>query len=71
MVWTDAAGIFAIGKNWFQCLPVVQVNLLGTLPPGVRSKDFIIALCGLFPLNVLNHSVEFVGSNETMASMTD
>ncbi|EXJ80711.1 homoaconitase [Capronia epimyces CBS 606.96] len=69
LVRTDAAGIFATGKSWFQCPPVVQVNLLGTLPPGVRGKDVIIALCGLFPLDVLNHSVEFVGSEETMASI--
>ncbi|CRK26386.1 hypothetical protein BN1723_018273, partial [Verticillium longisporum] len=39
LVRTDAAGIFATGKSWFQCPPVVQVNLLGTLPPGVRGKD--------------------------------
>ncbi|EGY18206.1 homoaconitase [Verticillium dahliae VdLs.17] len=69
LVRTDAAGIFATGKSWFQCPPVVQVNLLGTLPPGVRGKDVIIALCGLFPLDVLNHSVEFTGSEETMASI--
>ncbi|QUC21855.1 uncharacterized protein UV8b_06096 [Ustilaginoidea virens] len=69
LVRTDAAGIFATGKSWFQCPPVVQVNLLGTLPPGVRGKDVIVALCGLFPLDVLNHSVEFAGSEETMASI--
>ena len=66
---TDAAGIFSTGKSWFQCPPVVQVNLTGTLPPGVTGKDVCIALCGLFPLDVLNHSVEFVGSEETMASL--
>ncbi|KIV93626.1 homoaconitase [Exophiala mesophila] len=69
LVRTDAAGIYATGKSWFQCPPIVQVNLLGTLPPGVRGKDVIVALCGLFPLDVLNHSVEFVGSEETMASI--
>ncbi|MCJ1313945.1 mitochondrial Homoaconitase [Agyrium rufum] len=52
------------------CPPVVQVTLLGTLPPGVRGKDIIVALCGLFPLDVLNHSVEFMGSEETMASIS-
>jgi homoaconitate hydratase len=70
LVRSDAAGIFATGKSWFQCPPVVQVNLLGTLPPGVRGKDVIIALCGLFPLDVLNHSVEFMGSEETMTSIS-
>ncbi|ERF71882.1 Homoaconitase [Endocarpon pusillum Z07020] len=70
LVRSDAAGIFATGKSWFQCPPVVQVNLLGTLPPGVRGKDVIVALCGLFPLDVLNHSVEFMGSEETMTSIS-
>ena len=70
LVRTDAAGIFATGKSWFQCPPVVQVNLLGTLPSGVRGKHAIVALCGLFPLDVLNHSVEFMGSKKTMTSIS-
>ncbi|TWU72315.1 mitochondrial Homoaconitase [Metarhizium rileyi] len=69
IVRSDAAGVFATGKGWFQCPPVVQVTLMGTLPYGVTGKDVIVALCGLFPTDVLNHSVEFVGSEETMASI--
>ncbi|KAI0099486.1 homoaconitase [Daldinia grandis] len=69
LVRSDAAGIFATGKGWFQCPPVVQVTLTGSLPYGVTGKDVIVALCGLFPTDVLNHSVEFVGSEETMASI--
>ncbi|KAH6605058.1 Homoaconitase [Trichoderma cornu-damae] len=70
LVRSDAASVWATGKSWFQVPPVAQVTLTGTLQPGVTGKDVIIALCGLFPKDVLNHSVEFVGSEETMASIS-
>jgi homoaconitate hydratase len=70
LVRTDAASIFATGRSWFQTPPVAQVTLTGTLPIGVTGKDVIIALCGLFKSDVLNHSVEFRGSEETMASIS-
>lgn len=50
--------------------PVALVTFTGTLPQGVTGKDVIVALCGLFPTEVLNHSVEFSGSEETMASIS-
>ncbi|KAL7795039.1 homoaconitase [Trichoderma ceciliae] len=70
LVRSDAASVWATGKSWFQVPPVAQVTFTGTLQPGVTGKDVIIALCGLFPKDVLNHSVEFVGSEETMASIS-
>lgn len=70
LVRTDAASIFATGKSWFQVPPIAKVNLTGTLPPGVTGKDVIVALCGLFQSDVLNHAVEFAGSEETMASVS-
>ncbi|KAK2041567.1 homoaconitase [Colletotrichum somersetense] len=70
VVRSDGASIWATGKSWFQVPPIVQVTLTGTLPPGVTGKDVILALCGLFPTDVLNHSVEFVGSEDTMASLS-
>lgn len=70
LVRTDAASIFATGKSWFQVPPIAKVNLTGTLPPGVTGKDVIVALCGLFQSDVLNHAVEFAGSEETMASIS-
>ncbi|KAJ3479978.1 hypothetical protein NLG97_g8182 [Lecanicillium saksenae] len=69
VVRTDAAGIWATGKSWFQVPPVAKVNFTGILPPGVAGKDVIVALCGLFQSDVLNHAVEFSGSEETMASI--
>ncbi|KAJ4148287.1 hypothetical protein LMH87_002766 [Akanthomyces muscarius] len=69
VVRTDAAGIWATGEAWFQVPPVAKVNFTGILPPGVAGKDVIVALCGLFQSDVLNHAVEFSGSEETMASI--
>ncbi|KAI3338717.1 homoaconitase [Ustulina deusta] len=70
VVRTDGASIWATGKSWFQVPPVAQVTLTGTLPPGVTGKDVILALCSVFPTDVLNHGVEFVGSEETMSSLS-
>ncbi|ROT37229.1 homoaconitase [Sodiomyces alkalinus F11] len=70
VVRTDAASIWATGKTWFQVPPVARVNLTGVLPPGVTGKDVIVALCGLFNQDeVLNHAIEFTGSEQTMASL--
>jgi aconitase A len=42
----------------------------GTLPEGTTGKDVIVALCGLFKNDeVLNHAIEFTGSEETMRSL--
>ena len=40
------------------------------LPKGVTGKDVIVALCGLFNNDeVLNHAIEFTGSEETLQSL--
>ncbi|CCF38493.1 homoaconitase [Colletotrichum higginsianum] len=70
VVRADAAGIWVTGKSWFQVPPVAKVTFTGTLPSGVTGKDVIVALCGLFKSDVLNHAVEFTGSEETMASLS-
>jgi len=80
IVRTDAAAIWATGKTWWLVPPVAQVELTGTLRPGVTGKDVIITLCGHFNKDeVLNHAVEFVGegvsgldidSRLTIANMT-
>ncbi|PKY04446.1 homoaconitate hydratase [Aspergillus campestris IBT 28561] len=70
IVRTDGASIWATGKTWWQIPPVAKVTLTGILPPGVTGKDVIVALCGLFDKDdVLNHAIEFTGSEETMASL--
>ena len=69
IVRIDASTIWALSQTWWQCPPVARVNFLGTLPPGVRGKDVIAALCGLFKNDVLNHAIEFAGSEETLQSL--
>ncbi len=63
IVRTDAAAIWATGTTWWQVPPVANVELDGSLRPGVTGKDVIIALCGFFNNDeVLNHAIEFSGS---------
>ena len=70
VVRTDAASIWATGKTWWQIPPVARVHLTGVLPKGVTGKDVIVTLCGLFDKDeVLNHAIEFTGSEETLRSL--
>ncbi|KAK6387198.1 mitochondrial Homoaconitase [Exophiala oligosperma] len=70
IVRSDAASVFATGRTWWQIPPIARVTFTGTLPVGVTGKDVIVALCGLFDKDeVLNHAIEFTGSEETMASL--
>lgn len=70
VVRTGAADIWATGTTWFKIPPVAKVTLLGTLPPGTTGKDVIVALCGIFNNDdVLNHAIEFVGSEESLRSL--
>ncbi|EIW67940.1 hypothetical protein TREMEDRAFT_44947 [Tremella mesenterica DSM 1558] len=63
IVRTDAAGIWATGKFWWQIPRVVSVALNGRLSSGVTGKDVIVALAGLFNKDeVLNAAIEFTGS---------
>ncbi|KAL2753361.1 hypothetical protein ACRALDRAFT_1052037 [Sodiomyces alcalophilus JCM 7366] len=69
IVRTDASSIWATGRTWWCVPPVARVTLTGKLPPGVTGKDVIVALCGMFKNDVLNHVVEFTGPEETMESL--
>lgn len=70
MVRTDAASIWATKRTWWQIPPIAKVTFTGILPPGVTGKDVIVALCGLFNNDdVLNHAIEFTGSEQTMRSI--
>jgi homoaconitate hydratase len=70
VVRTDAAGIWATGRTWWQVPPVARVVLQNRLRPGVTGKDVIIALCGHFHQDeVLNHAVEFAGEGVAQLSL--
>ncbi|KAK5163623.1 mitochondrial Homoaconitase [Saxophila tyrrhenica] len=70
VVRTDAASIWATGRTWWQIPPIAKVTFTGVLPEGVTGKDVIVALCGLFNEDeVLNHAIEFTGTEETMKSL--
>ncbi|KAJ5166475.1 Homoaconitase [Penicillium canariense] len=70
IVRTDAASVWSTGKTWWQVPAIAKVTLTGVLPAGVTGKDVIVALCGLFDKDdVLNHAIEFTGSEETMRSL--
>lgn len=70
VVRTGAADIWATGSTWFKIPPIAKVTFTGQLPKGATGKDVIVALCGIFNNDeVLNHAIEFVGSEETMRSL--
>ena len=69
-VRTGAADIWATGSTWFKIPPIAKVTFTGVLPKGATGKDVIVALCGIFNHDeVLNHSIEFVGSEDSMRSL--
>ncbi|KAL7953830.1 homoaconitase [Trichoderma compactum] len=70
IVRTDAMAIWQSGRTWYQLAPVARLTLIGKLPAGVTGKDIILALCSLFPRDVLNHAVEISGPAETLASIS-
>lgn len=69
VVRTDAASIWATSRTWWNVAPITRVTFTGRLPPGVTGKDVIVALCGIFKSDVLNHIVEFTGPEETMETL--
>ncbi|KAI2628510.1 mitochondrial Homoaconitase [Hypoxylon sp. NC1633] len=70
VVRTDAASIWSTSKTWWQIPPIAKITFTGILPRGVTGKDVIVSLCGLFNQDeVLNHALEFTGSEETLASI--
>ncbi len=69
IVRTDAAAAWATSEFWWQVPPAVQVVLEGALGGGATGKDVILALCGLYPDDVLNAAVEFAGPGVAGLSM--
>lgn len=71
LVRSDAASVWATGQTWWQVPPIAKIQLIGSLPNGVTGKDVIVALSGLFNKDeVLNHAIEFTGSEETLRSLS-
>ena len=72
IVRTDAAALWATGQTWWQVPRMVEVELRGTLAPGVTGKDVIVALCGSFNKDeVLNAAIEFTGEGVRCLSVDD
>jgi len=72
VVRTDAAGIWATGKTWWQIPPIAKIELTGEMLSGVTGKDVIISLAGHFYKDeVLNHALEFVGDGISTLSIDE
>lgn len=72
IVRTDAAALWATGQTWWQVPRMVNVELRGTLAPGVTGKDVIVALCGSFNKDeVLNAAIEFTGEGVAALAVDD
>jgi homoaconitate hydratase len=72
VVRTDAAAIWATGTTWWQVPRTVRVVLEGRLLPGVRGKDVIITLCGMYNKEeVLNAALEFSGPGVASLSISE
>jgi homoaconitate hydratase len=72
VVRTDAAGIWATGKTWWQIPPIAKIELIDELLPGVTGKDVIITLAGHFNSDeVLNHALELSGDGIKSLSIDD
>ncbi|KAJ8104667.1 hypothetical protein ONZ43_g7743 [Nemania bipapillata] len=70
IVRSDAASVWATSRTWWQVPNIARITFTGILPPGTTGKDVIVALCGLFNQDeVLNHAIEFTGSEETLRSI--
>ena len=68
----DIAAAWSKGKVWFKVPESVRINLTGTLPGGISSKDLILNLLGRFGANsLLGLSVELYGEAVDHLSVDD
>lgn len=59
---TDVAVGMALGQNWFRVPETIRIELTGTMPKGVFSKDIVLHLAGLIGSDGANYKVlEFGG----------
>ncbi|MEW6262038.1 MAG: aconitase/3-isopropylmalate dehydratase large subunit family protein [Thermodesulfobacteriota bacterium] len=60
--YTEMAAVLGTGKLWLKVAPVIKLNVRGTLPKGVFSKDVILGILGRIRNDGANYRVlEFAG----------
>jgi len=69
---SDVAVAMALGKNWFRVPETLYVNLTGSLPELVRSKDLILHLIGIIGADGATYmALEFGGPGVGTLSVPD
>lgn len=69
---TESAGIWKRGETWFRVPESIKINLTGTLPQGVYSKDLSLWIIGLLGSEGANYmSIEFHGPGVASLSISD
>jgi len=60
---TEMAAVFATGELWMRVPPTIRMELSGTMPPGVSSKDIVLSIIGRIGDDGARYqAVEFGGS---------
>ncbi len=59
---TEMTYVLATGELWMQVPETIRFELVGTPPPGLMSKDLVLAIAGRHGVDVANYrSIELVG----------
>jgi 3-isopropylmalate/(R)-2-methylmalate dehydratase large subunit len=68
----DIAAAWHNGKVWFKVPPSVKLNLTGTTPDNVSSKDIVLNLLKIFGANsLLGYSIEMYGQAADILSLDE
>ena len=69
--YTEMASILGTGKLWVRVPETIRVNIEGTLPAGVTSKDVILTIIGDLRADGATYkSLEFAGAMSVASRMT-
>jgi len=67
---SEVASVWATGEIWLRVPETIQIQLEGSLPPGVAAKDIILSLIGEHGADKANYqAVEFAGEGATCLSI--
>ncbi|OQX55919.1 MAG: 3-isopropylmalate dehydratase large subunit [Candidatus Aminicenantes bacterium 4484_214] len=67
---SEVASVWATGEMWLRVPETIQIQLEGSLPPGVAAKDIILSLIGEHGADKANYqAVEFAGEGATCLSI--